>query len=70
MRARQSTMGKEPEDLVDLLRAASYRMRQIPEPGGPRLYSLEAKDFIPRDAVTLYDRAADEIERLRKENNA
>ena len=44
-------------------------MRQVPEPGGPRLYSLEAKDFVPRDAVTLYDKAADEIERLRKETN-
>jgi len=56
-------------DIVEQLRAASYRMRQIPEPGGPRLYSLEAKDFVPRDAVTLYDKAADEIERLRTENN-
>jgi hypothetical protein len=62
-------MGKEPEDLVDRLRAASYRMRQVPEPFGPPLYSLEAKEFIPRDAVTLYDLAANEIERLRKENN-
>ena len=57
------------KDIVEELRAASYRMRQVPEPGGPRLYSLEAKDFVPRDAVTMYDKAADEIERLRKETN-
>jgi len=51
-------------DLVEQLRAAGYRFRQIPEIFGPRLYSMEKKDFIPHNKPCLYDKAADEIERL------
>ena len=55
------------KDIVDELRTFSYRYRQTPEPGSPRTWDKTAKDFVPENRVTLHDRAADEIERLRKE---